>query len=88
MRVLIITALLIAIGNAEMCGLYWNRLLGENTKLTKAINLNMTKAIKRQYEELIYYSEKVAINCPTGQKQEQTALKTIVYAKQQLKSMK
>lgn len=84
-----VIVILANIANADyaMCNMYWNKLVSENKKLTKAININNKRLIKRQYQWLIYYAEYVQLECRAGKRRSNLATETISYCKTQLKGL-
>lgn len=89
MKKLLMIVILANIANADfaMCNMYWNKLVAENKKLNKAIQINNKRLIKRQYEWLIYYAEYVQLECRAGKRRSNLATETISYCKTQLKGL-
>ena len=77
MKKLILICILANIASADMCTHYWDDLIEQNTKLDKVIKYRIKSEYRTTYQRLLYYAQKVVINCEEGGGKQIAALKVI-----------
>lgn len=75
MKKVILLGLLAVFANADMCELYVKKTKESFDKYHKAKSNNLKSEMNYAYKNVVYYTEKMIINCEEGSKEYKVAVK-------------